>query len=404
MYEKVIRHRVGSLCVLTSLVLFAAAQPLAQTPPAADQHEHTQMKSGASPWMFMTDAMVNAMFNHQGGPHGADEFKAPNWWMGMASRPAGRGQLTFTAMLSLDPLTVGKSGYAELFQVGEALDGRPLVDRQHPHDLFMQLAAVWRRPLSNGFALTLAGGPAGEPALGPVGFMHRPSAEAIALAPLGHHTLDSTHIAFGVVTAAIGRGPWEVEGSMFNGREPDEDRWDFDFGRMDSVAARVWFRPSREWELQVSTGHLVEPEQLEPGDIQRTTASASWFRRASDEDFSTLTAGFGFNDAHGVVRHAIFGEFTRHRATIAVSARAELVETEEWPGNVGAFTLGVTRDVLKWRRVEASLGGNVTAYVVPDAVSASYGARPISFQVFLRIRPLPGHMGRMWNMRMSRPL
>ncbi len=352
--------------------------------------------------MFMNDAVVNAMFNHQGGPRGADEFRAPNWWMGMASRAAGSGRLTFTAMLSLDPLTVGKAGYAELFQVGEALDGRPIVDRQHPHDLFMQLAAVWRRPLTSGFALTLAGGPAGEPALGPISFMHRPSAEALVLTPLGHHTLDSTHIAFGVATAAIGREKWEVEGSVFNGREPDEHRWDFDFGRMDSVAGRLWLRPSPQWEVQISTGHLVHPEELEPGDLQRTTASVSWLGRVTDDDFSAVTVGFGVNAAHGVVRHAAFGEYTRQLASTAVSARAELVETEAWTGNVGSLTGGVMRDVFRGLRLEALVGANVTVYAVPEAVKPAYG-RPVSFQLFLRIRPQPGHMGRMWNMRMAKP-
>jgi hypothetical protein len=352
--------------------------------------------------MFMSDAVVNAMFNHQGGPRGANEFRAPNWWMGMASRAAGSGRLTFTAMLSLDPLTVGKAGYAELFQVGEALDGRPIVDRQHPHDLFMQLAAVWRRPLTSGFALTLAGGPAGEPALGPISFMHRPSAEALVLTPLGHHTLDSTHIAFGVATAAIGRVKWEVEGSVFNGREPDEHRWNFDFGRMDSVAGRLWFRPSAQWEFQISTGHLVHPEELEPGDLQRTTASVAWLGRATDDDFSAVTVGFGVNAAHGVVRHAAFGEYTRQLASTAVSARAELVETEAWTGNVGSLTGGVMREVFRGLRFEALVGANVTVYAVPEAVKPAYG-RPVSFQLFLRIRPQPGHMGRMWNMRMAKP-
>jgi hypothetical protein len=397
MYRKVTR-----LCVVTSLLATAIARPLvAQTPPA-DQHEHAQQPSGASPWMLMSDAVVNAMFNHQGGPRGANEFRAPNWWMGMASRPAGSGRLTFTAMLSLDPLTVGKAGYAELFQVGEALDGRPIVDRQHPHDLLMQLAAVWRRPLTNGFALTLAGGPAGEPALGPISFMHRPSAEALVLTPLGHHTLDSTHIAFGVATAAIGRERWEVEGSVFNGREPNEDRWDFDFGRMDSVAGRLWFRPSPQWEFQVSTGHLVHPEELEPGDLQRTTASVAWFGRVTDDDFSAVTAGFGVNASHGVVRHAFFGEYTRQLASTAVSARAELVETEAWTGNLGSLTGGVLRNVFRGHGLEAAVGANVTVYAVPGSAKPAYG-RPVSFQLFLQITPQPGHMGRMWNMRMAKP-
>jgi len=396
-------HRtVTPLYVLTAFLVTAIARPLvAQTPPA-DQHQHAQQPGDASPWMLMSDAVVNAMFNHQGGPRGANEFRVPNWWMGMASRPAGTGRLTFTAMLSLDPLTVGRAGYAEIFQVGEALDGRPIVDRQHPHDLLMQVAAVWRRPLTSGFVLTLAGGPAGEPALGPISFMHRPSAEALVLTPLGHHTLDSTHISFGVATAAIGREKWEVEASVFNGREPDEHRWDLDFGRLDSVAGRLWFRPSPQWELQVSTGHLVEPEELEPGDLQRTTASVSWLGRVTDEDFSAMTAGFGVNAAHGVVRHAVFGEYTRQLASTALSARAELVETEAWTGNVGSVTGGVMREVFNGLRLEALVGVNVTVYAVPEAVKAAYG-RPVSFQLFLRIRPRPGHMGRMWNMRMAKP-
>jgi hypothetical protein len=393
------RHALGILLVLTW------SEPLmAQTPPAADQHEHAQMNRGTSPWMFMTDATVYAMFNHQGGPRGADEFKVPNWWMGMASRPAAGGQLTFTAMLSLDPLTVGKSGYAEIFQVGEALEGRPLVDRQHPHDLFMQLAAVWRRPLSNGFALTLAGGPAGEPALGPIAFMHRPSAENIVLAPLGHHTFDSTHISFAVVTAAIERGPWTVEWSVFNGREPDDDRWDINLARMDSVAGRLWFRPSRAWEFQISTGHLVEPEELEPGDLQRTTASASWFSRAKDDDFSAVTAGYGVNAAHDTRRQAGFVEFTRHLARNAVSLRGELAQSELRAGTVGAVTLGGARDLAFWKGLEAAVGGDVTLYRVPDASKSAYGSRPVSLQLFVRFRTRPGHMGRMWNMRMSRPM
>src|SRR5204862_4453120 len=179
-------------------------------------------------------------------------------------------------MWSLLQLTAYEDCYRAIFQVGEALDGRPLIDRQHPHDLFMQLAASWRVPLSDATAVTITGAPVGEAALGPVAFMHRPSSENIPLATLSHHTFDSTHIAFGVIAAAVDRGAWTFEASVFNGREPDQHRWDFDFGPLDSVSGRVWFRPAPAWEVQVSTGHLVDPEELEPGNVQRTTASVSW--------------------------------------------------------------------------------------------------------------------------------
>src|SRR5207237_1375508 len=260
----------------------ATATPNPQSQPP--EHQHMQMEMDQTTWQFMQDGVMFGLFNHQGEPRGGNEFKAPNWWMGMHARKVGSSQLTLNAMLSLDPATAGKRGYRELFQVGEAADGGPRIDRQHPHDLFMQLAAIWRMPLSSGTGLTLAGGPVGEPALGPIAFMHRASAAEYPLASLGHHTFDSTHIAFGVITAAVDHGPWIVEGSVFNGREPDENRWNFDFGALDSVSGRVWYRPTEQWEFQASTGHLTHPEELEPSNIQRTTASASWFKR-SGADF-----------------------------------------------------------------------------------------------------------------------
>ena len=217
----------------------ARAQGTARPPDAAasdGQHEQMQMPMNNG-WQFMQGGIVFAEFNDQGGPRGGSEFVAPNWWMGMASRATSRGQLTFAGMFSLDPATVGKEGYRELLQTGEAFEGRPLIDRQHPHDVFMQMAAVWRMPLGASTGLTLAGGPAGEPALGPVAFMHRASSRDNPTAPLGHHTFDSTHIAFGVMTAAVDYGPLVLEGSVFNGREPDENRWDFDSA--DSIHFRV---------------------------------------------------------------------------------------------------------------------------------------------------------------------
>src|SRR6186997_202387 len=178
---------------------------------AQDPHAQHQMKPEQSAgWRLMQDGVVYGLFNHQGGPRGGDEFVVPNWWMGVWTRDRGPSQFGLNAMFSLDAATVGKSGYGEIFQVGEALDGKPLIDRQHPHDFFMQLSGSWRRTFGEDTALIIAGGPVGEPTLGPVAFMHRASAAGLALAPLGHHTFDSTHISFGVVTAAIERGRWTV--------------------------------------------------------------------------------------------------------------------------------------------------------------------------------------------------
>jgi hypothetical protein len=283
----------------------------------------------------------------------------------------------------------------------------------------MQLSAVWRIPLSDATGFTVAGGPVGEPALGPVAFMHRPSASDLPLAPLGHHTFDSTHVAFGLVTAAVDHGPVTVEASVFNGREPDENRWDFDFGRLDSVSARVWVRPTAEWELQASTGHLVAPEQLEPGNIERTTASASWFR-PNGSDFTAVAFGYGVNVLETANRHAVFGEVTRRENGLSVFGRAEAVQVETallltdvvptspaqeaLKDTVGAFTLGAAHDLARWRGFETNIGGAVTFYALPTVLGDTHGPHPVSFQLFFTVRPPVSGMGRMWNMRMSQPM
>jgi hypothetical protein len=372
-----------------------------------------------SPWMLMSDGVLFATFNHQGGPRGGDELLSTNWWMGMANRQAGKGQLTFTGMLSLDPATATPRGYRELFQTGEAYKGEPIVDRQHPHDFVMQAAVVWRVPLDYRTGFTIAGAPVGEPALGPTAFMHRPSASENPAAPLGHHTLDSTHIAMGVVTAALDHGPFTIEGSVFNGREPDDNRWDvMDPGPLDSWSTRVWYEPSPSWQFQISHGFLKEPEALEPGDVRRTTASGSWLRRRG-EDFTAATIAVGRNDkVHGAF-NAFLAEATDHRGATSFYGRFESVQTETAlleegiaieespvaaPSRVTALTLGAVRDVSRWRGLEIGVGADVTGYVVPDTLVPSYGSHPVSFHLFVRVRPPAGHMGRMWNMRMAKPM
>jgi hypothetical protein len=392
-----------------------------QDPQAPPPMDHSHMHMGATGWQFMQDGALFAVVNHQGGPRGGNGFTAPNWWMGMLSRQFSGSTLTFNTMLTLDPATVGKKGYREIFQVGEALGGVPLIDRQHPHDLFMQLAGIWRLPMGEGTGLTFAGGPAAEPAIGPVAFMHRASSAENPFAPLSHHTLDSTHVAYGVVTVAVDHGPWVVEGSVFNGREPDEHRWDFDFGRLDSVSGRVWFKPAAAWEFQVSTAHLRHPEELEAGDIQRTTVSGSWFKPdKSNADFAAVTVGYGLNVTSDAHRSALFGEVTRHAGRNSVFGRAELVQvetnlllTDTTPltpaaaarrNTVGAFTIGGVRDVVRWRGLDGGLGVALQVYAVPEPLQATHGAHPVSFQMFFRLRLPAGSMGRMWNMRMSQPM
>jgi hypothetical protein len=184
----------------------------------------------------------------------------------------------------------------------------------------------------------------------------------------------------------------------------------------------VWYKPSDTWEFQMSTGHLIQPEALEPGNIQRTTASGSWFKRDGD-DFTAVTAGYGVNVTDSATRQAVFTEATSRRNRTSIFGRAELVQVETavllndaipvtpagaaLKDTVGALTIGGVRDISagpRWHGFEGGLGASLTLYAVPDALKATHGNHPMSFQLFFRLRPPVGAMGRMWNMRMSQPL
>ena len=398
----------------------AAQQPPAQQPATPPAHDHAAMAPGA--WHFMQDGVAYLTYNRQGGDRGDTEVISQNWWMGMASRTAGGGELTASLMLSLDPLTQPGNGYAALFQSGETFEDRPIIDRQHPHDFLMQASVMWRVPVGRGYNLTLAGAPVGEPTLGPVAFMHRQSAAENLAAPLGHHTLDSTHIANGgVLAAGLDNGPWAVETSIFRGKEPDENRWDLmDIGPLDSWAVRGWYRPSASWEFQASHGFLNEPEALEHVDIRRTTMSGAWTREHGS-GWTAASLIFGHNDkSEGAGNSVLLAEATHRYGLTSFFGRFETVQVEtdvlltgghadhhddeglapEW---VTALTAGVARDVLTFRGFEVAVGGDITAYRVPSVLQAAYGDSPVSFHLFLRVRP-PAPMGRMWNHVMTRPM
>ncbi len=411
--SSVVRHhhaRVYVLCVIGLLTATASAQSQEDAP------RQTSVQSESTPtWTSAIDGQLFATFNDQGGARGESQLRSQNWLMGMASRPVAAGTLTLSGMITAEPLTVGAVGYSEILQEGEAYHGRQITDHQHPHDLLMQLAAAWRVPLTDRTTLTLAGGPVGEAALGPVAFMHRASSAENPTAPLSHHIFDSTHIVEGVVLGLLDRGSVSVEGSMFRGREPDENRYDLDLGALDSWSTRVWLRPHPAWTLQASYGFLHEPEQLEPGDQRRTNASASWFRQRGS-DYSAITAAVGWNARQYSTVHAVLVEATRHAGRTSLYGRYEdlTVETEillfpeqlhrPHPGElvdpVQAFTAGAVRDVATMKGLSWGVGGDATFYRLPPLLQITHDPHPVSFHLFLRIvRASAGD--RMWNMTMA---
>ncbi|MGC2321480.1 MAG: hypothetical protein WA463_02510, partial [Terriglobales bacterium] len=230
-------------------------------------------------WMLMLHGQAFLNVLEQSGPRGSDKVFSTNWIMPMAQRSLGPGTFTVRTMLSLEPATVSKRFYPELFQQGETAFGRPIADGQHPHDFIMEVAALYDLKLGDNGLLSLYAAPMGDPAIGPTAYPHRASASEDPIATLGHHLEDSTHVADDVITAGLTYKVARVEASGFHGREPDEFRWDIDSGKIDSWSIRATVNPAQNWSAQYSFAHLTSPEVLHPQeDLQRMTASLMYNR------------------------------------------------------------------------------------------------------------------------------
>jgi hypothetical protein len=300
----------------------------------------------------------------------------------------GGGSIMFTAMLSLDPATVTNRSYPLLFQTGETAYGKPLVDAQHPHDFLMGLSVQYAHRWGRDTMVQLYYAPVGDPALGPVAFPHRASAFELPQATLGHHWQDSSHIADNVATVAV-RHKWlRVEASGFYGSEPNENRWNIDWGGMNSYAVRVSAAPTQNWMAQFSAGHLTRPERQEEGDVVRTTASVAYTRGGWS---SSLIWGRNHQTATRRDLNSVLAETVLPvRGRNFVTGRFEVVDKDELTvagvHRVQAYTAGYTRDVGSFKDVQVGLGANMTAYAIPKELQTVYGEHPYGVNVYLRLR------------------
>ena len=361
--------------------------------PDASSHVGAMAMSGD--WMLMGHGVLNLVYDHQSGRRGDDKAFASGMLMGMAQRPLGNGTLQFKAMLSPDPL-IGPRGYPLLLASGETANGRDrLIDRQHPHDLFMELAGSLSQKLGPSSSVFVYAGLPGEPAFGPPAFMHRESIMDSPEAPITHHWLDSTHISFGVVTAGIVLDRVKVEASRFNGREPDQHRWNIETGPLDSTAIRLSWNPARTLALQGSWGHFVDPEQLEPGvDHKRWSASALWADDIARGWKAAATLAWGRKTAHGESDDGFAAEGSIKHAQWTLFGRAEmtenreLTEAEHGPAyRVGKLSLGGLRDFRIADHFSLGAGALASLNFVPDALAPLYGGKkPVGAMGFVRLK------------------
>jgi hypothetical protein len=364
-------------------------------------------------WLFMFHYNAVLGVNSQGGPRGVTKVESANWFMPMALRRVGNGTLELRAMFSFEPFTFPPGGSPLLFQTGETYRGEPLIDRQHPHDLFMELSATYTLAIGERATWFTYFGYPGEPALGPTAFMHRPSASENPSATLSHHLQDSSHISFGVLTSGFTYRWFKLEGSVFNGREPDEDRYNFEAHPWNSRSVRLSFSPNNNWSMQVSHGFLRNPEALEPGDVRRTTASISynkpfergnwassgiWGRNheAHDGEIFNLNGYVAESTVNFLDKNYLYTrlELVDKNQLLRAADRALLGITDHHPSfRIGAYTFGGARDVWTSEKISMAIGGDVTFYSKPSVLDQIYGNNPTSYHLFVRFRPGKMSMG-----------
>ena len=361
-----------------------------------DAAPHQMLMSSAGDWMLMGHATLDLIYTAQDGPRGDDKAFLAGMFMGLAQRRFDTGDvLQFRGAVSPDPL-MGKRGYPLLLAAGETADGvDTLVDRQHPHDFFMELSASYSHQLGNGQSVFVYGGLPGEPAFGPPAFMHRPAAEVNPEAPITHHWMDSTHITFGVLTAGYVNGDVKIEASRFRGREPDQDRYDIETGGLDSTAVRLSWNPGPNWALQASWADVKSPEQLEPDvDVTKWSASALYTQAIGNGSLS-LTGAFARRDnSENVTLDAWLGEAAwKLDPAWTIFSRIEAIETDELGivhhgpvEKVARVTLGVSRDFRLNDTVTMVLGASATKNWTSDALAPLYDGDPTGVLGFVRFK------------------
>lgn len=361
------------------------------------------MKCG---WMLMFHANAFIVETQQSGARGSDKLYSTNWFMPMAQRTVGPGQLTVRAMFSVEPATVTGRRYPLLFQQGETAYGFPIADGQHPHDFFMEIAGLYDLQIGEHDLLSFYVAPVGDPAIGPTAYPHRASASENPVGTLGHHQQDSTHIADDVITVGFTHSIVRVEASGFHGREPDEFRWNMDQGKMDSWSTRITVQPAQDWSGQFSYARIASPEAIFPAENQaRTTASvmynrsfenghwastAAWGRTRSLEDSAKENSYLLESTVKFTEKNYVWARIEnagRSNELLIGEHRLPVGFREEPLAHVQAYTFGYDRELRLVSHLASAIGAQFTAYHAGKSLQPVYGAIPVGVSVFVRLRP-----------------
>jgi len=358
-------------------------------------------------WALMLHGYADVVYDRQEGPRGGEMIYSPNMIMLVGQHKMNKITLGVKTMFSAEPLTIGKEGYPLLFQSGETADGRSeLVDRQHPHDLFGELAASLSLPLSAESSAFLYTGLPGEPALGPPTYMHRFSGQDFPEVPLSHHWMDSTHISFGVVTMGWILYGLKVDASAFNGHEPDQFRYDIEQPELKSYCGRLSINPSPDLAGQVSWGYLSHPDEIEHI-VSETRAIASlsynlhWGEHNWQTTFAWATKKSKVEVTSGTLLHlieeptgAVLLESALNFYQHNIFARGERVLTRGllpfapyyYIGDpVDKLSFGYRYDIELWQHLHLGFGGMVSLFSVPHTLKQYYGESPRGYMLNMKL-------------------
>ena len=361
----------------------------------------------AGKWMVMTHGTAFGYYTKQSSLRGGWQAGSINWAMVAAERSGSAGRLELRAMASADPYTVGDAGYPLLLQTGETYQGVPLHDRQHPHELVMELSTTYERRLVGPIGVSLYLAAVGEPAAGPVAFMHRPSAEGDPFSPLSHHWQDASHVTFGVITAGFFLRNVKVEASVFNGREPDEVRTNFDYAgrKLDSWSARLTVAPARNWALSAWYAYFETPNAFYPEDWAKRIGASMLHSRSVGDEGSLSSALIWGASRHEPSAHHPVTRFT-HSVTAETSleigrrntlyTRLEYVQKDveelfvphvrEEIHNLKSIAAGYVREVARMGSATLGLGVRGNINFIPPRLAYYYGeGNPRGGAVYTRL-------------------
>jgi hypothetical protein len=372
----------------------------------------------AGAWAFMAHGKGFGTFDRQWTLHGDTRATLLDREMASAARRLGRGRLRLAAMTSLESFVLPDTGYPQLLQSGETFHGRRVANTQHPHDLVSELSASYDYPLMRDLAIAFYGAAAGEPALGPVAYQHRPSAAEDPFAPLGHHWQDASHGSHGVATIGVYTRRIKLEGSAFNAREPDENRHDLDYrgARLDSYSGRVTLSASGVVVASAWAGYLEGDDPLAPNvAMQRYGVSVLADTRGIRGGRLSTSLIWGLNNHHHDERlhdHDAAVQMTHHlassilaEATLGIGARTRVFTRLEQVQkmaddlgflggnlmetfNVRAASLGAAHEFTNARELAFGAGGRLTFNFLPETLRYTYTTtHPAGFALYLTIAP-----------------